>query len=86
MVRASAASYGSVLTNQSSTFCQIREFHTSPIRERIKEVWDNRALYMTGINDAALKYGLFGVAIGKCVVFFRSEELLRHGSCRCSRG
>lgn len=75
-----------MLTNQSSTFCQMREFHTSPIRERIKEFWDNRALYMTGLNDAALKYGLFGMTIGMSIVFLSSKELLRPGLCRCSRG
>ena len=86
MVRASSASYGSVLTNQSSTLCQMREYHTTPFRDRIKEVWDNRVLYMTGLNDTALKYGLFGVTIGRCVAFRLSKEPLQHGSFHCSHG
>ena len=43
---------------------QKREFHTSFSRKRFREILDNKLFFVTDVNNVALKYGLFGVAVG----------------------
>lgn len=43
---------------------QSRDFHVDAFKQKVKMIQENKHLWLSDINNTALKYGLFGVSVG----------------------
>ena len=64
VVRGICGRYSPAYPPRTTMNQQQRSFHTSFNKAKFREILDNKLFYITDMNNNALKYGLFGVAIG----------------------
>lgn len=64
LFKAAASQTAPLLVSLPYGEAQKRSFHLASLKAKYQQFVQSKSLYITEINNTALKYGLFGVAVG----------------------